>query len=73
MADDDEEVGLRRRQHRLERLDRLAAGLGGVEGRPAAREDDAPSGSRRSPTRSGTPRSHSGCAKIAFRVSSPGT
>src|SRR5262245_847787 len=32
-----------------------------------------PWGSRRPPTRSGTPRSHSGCARIALRVSSPDT
>ena len=32
-----------------------------------------PSGSRRSPTRSGTSRSHSGCWAMAFRVSCPGT
>ena len=42
VADDDEQVGFGRREHRLERLQRLAARLGGVEGRPAAREDDAP-------------------------------
>ena len=33
----------------------------------------APSGKRRSPTRSGTRRSHSGCAATAFRVSCSGT
>ncbi len=33
----------------------------------------APSGSRRSPTRSGTWRSHSGCAAMALRVKCPGT
>ena len=40
VADDDEEVGLRRREHGLERLERLAAGLRGVERRAAAGEDD---------------------------------
>ena len=41
MADGDEQIGLRRRQHRLESLIGLAAGLRRVEGGAAAGEDDA--------------------------------
>jgi len=44
VADDDEEVGLGRGERGLQGLDRLAARLRRVEGRPAAGEDDASRG-----------------------------
>jgi hypothetical protein len=44
VAQADQEIGFRGPQNRLERLQRLAASLGRMEGGSAAREDDPTAG-----------------------------
>ena len=63
VAQGHEDVGLPRPQDELQRLDSLPSGqlgsnLGGVKSCAQPVERTCPSGKRRSPTRSGTPRSH---------------
>ena len=70
MRDADHQVGVRRREHRLERLHRPPAGLRRVERRAAAGEDDARAVRQPQPGRHAA-RSHSGWAKTA-RLVSPG-